>query len=644
MLLQMRSVTRGAVALVILGFISLAMVVFLIPGGTNMLPSQDLAQVGSRKVTPAQLSRELENYLRQARNQGQSASQAEAIEAGFHLRLLERLIGRAAMEAYSDKIGVSASDAQIAAYIRDLPAARNELSGQFDRAAYNQLLIQFGYAKGGAGGQTVADEEAFEVEIRNQLTATMLMQAMVSGARAPSSFGKLVLAYESERRTVSLAEAPAALAGALPAPNEAQVQAFYEENASNLTLPEYRALVLVQARPADFVSRVNVPEAQLREEFESRRAGLTQPETRSFFRLAVADEAQARDAVARLGRGQAPQAVARALGAQLTRGENQTRDQIADSAIAEAVFTTAANGPARAVQGQLAPWTVVKVTAITAPVAPSFAQAHDLLRQEIALEQASDLLQAAIASYEEARASGTPAAEAARAAGLPVATIGAIDAQGRTPEGEQVDTLPVDMVQVAFETAEGEASDFLPVGDADVVLAVTRVTPSAVRPLEAVRVQLVQAWLARERGRRLREIGDEIVAAINGGQSFAAVARARRLNVMVASREIDRQTAAQLPARELAGLMFSARQGQAVTSLRGDGGAMYIAYVENIERADPAAVPEQVESGRLQLQPALDESLGEAVQNEIVRIAEPRRNQRLIEQLYNSGQTNDPAQ
>lgn len=632
MLLQLRHLTRGWIAYVLLFLLAVAFAIWGVNDVFSGVGSQNVAQVGSRAVTPAQLSRELELYLRQMRNEGNNVSQADAVEAGLHLRLLESLIARAAVGSYAEKVGVSASDAQVATQIRDFPPVQNALSGQFDPAAYDRFLGELRYSR-----------TEFEAEMRNQLTAAMLMEAMVAGARAPSSFGKLVLAYESERRTVSLAEAPASLAGAIPQPNEAQVQAFYEESAPNLTLPEYRALVLVQARPADFVARVNVPETQLREEFETRRAALTQPERRSFFRLAVASEAQAQDAVARLGRGETPEAVATALSAQLTRGDQQTRDQIADSAVADAVFTMAANAPASAVQGQLAPWTVVRVSAVSTPAAPSFAQVRQQLHDEIALEQASDLLQAAIASFEDARASGTAVADAARAAGLPVATIAAVDAQGRTREGEQVEALPADMIQVAFETAEGEASDFLPVGDADVVIGVTGVTPSTVRPLEEVRTELVQAWLTRERARRLREIGDEVVAAINGGEAFAAVTRARRLNVLVSSLEIDRQTAMQLPARELAGLMFSARQGRAVSSLRSDGGAMYIAYVENIARTDPATAPELVENGRMQLQQGLAESLGEAVQNEIVRRAEPQRNQRLIDQLYNPAETDDAA-
>ena len=631
MLAQLRNLTRGWIAYALLFLLAVAFAMFGVNDVFNGVSGQNVAQVQGRSITPQQLSRELGNYLTQMRQQGQNVSQAEAIEAGLHNRILESLIARAAVEAYAQKVGVSASDAMVAERIRTFPATLNPMSGQFDVTAYDRFLQQYGYSR-----------PEFETEMRNELTANMLFDALTVGTRTPSSFGKLALAYESERRTVSLAEAPASAVGQIPAPNDAQIQAFYEENQASLQVPEFRSLVIVRATPVDFIARVDVPEARLREEFEARRAGLATAERRSFYRIAVADQARANDAVARLGRGEAPEAVAQAVGGQITRGADQTRDEIADAAVAEAVFTAAANAPARAVQGQLA-WAVVRVTGVTAATQADFAQVRDQLRQEIAAEEAGELLQTAIGAFEEARAAGTAVAEAARAAGLPMTEIASVSAQGLTPQGQQIEGLPPELLQVAFETNEGEASDFLPFGDADMVIAVTSVTPSTVRPLEEVRAQLVDAWIGRERARRLQELGAEIVAAINGGQAFDAAVRERRFNLLVNSRELDRGTAAQLPARELAALMFSALQGQAVTSVRADGGAVYVAVVENIQRTDPATAPEQVEAGRLQVQQSISQSIGEAVQNDIVAAANARRNQRVLDQQFNNRPADDAA-
>ncbi|MEJ0061126.1 MAG: SurA N-terminal domain-containing protein [Terricaulis sp.] len=485
--------------------------------------------MAGQTVTARELSREMELFLRRQRSDGNNVTQAQAVEAGIHTRLLESIIERRAVVALARNMGVQASHKQVGDAIRQIPAVQNPLTGTFDRNEYVRFLSEARYS-----------EPEFENEVRGDLSARMLISALTAGARAPSSFGALVLAYETERRTVSVAEAPAPLAGNIPQPDAGQLQDFYEDNAAALQLPEYRALTLVFARRADFMARVDVPEQRLREEFEARRAGLTQAEKRSFVQLSAPDEARARDAAARLARNEDPAAVAQALGLQVVRYEQQEASGIADPTIAQAVFALPARAAPTAVRGRLTPWAAVKLETITPAVAPSFEDERASLREAIAADEAETLLNDAVSAFEEARAGGTPVAEAARASQLAVVTVPAIDAQGLTPTGEPAEALldqPA-LVQTAFDTQEGEASDFMPSGDADVIVSVDSITPASTRPLDSVRAQLIAAWISRERVRRLEEIGSEVTAAVRGGQSFAAAARAHRLTIAVQSQPL----------------------------------------------------------------------------------------------------------
>jgi hypothetical protein len=196
-----------------------------------------------------------------------------------------------------------------------------------------------------------------------------------------------------------------------------------------------------------------------------------------------------------------------------------------------------------------------------------------------------------------------------------------------------------------FATAEGEATDFTPVGEADVIISVDGVTPSYVRPLEEVRPQLTEVWIGRERARRLRDMAQDVTEAVRGGQSFAAAARANRFNVLVSSQSIDRQLAGQIPARGLASQIFAGQPGAVVSDARADGQAMLVAVVEQINRVDPAERPQDVEAVRVQLQRSLQESFATALQDEIVRRAGVRRNERLLNQTFRqSGAEDDAAQ
>lgn len=634
MLRQMRSFTRSWIAYVLLFVLAVAFAIWGVNDVFSGTGSRNVAQVGGAAITPAQLSRELDIELRNIRANGGSLSQQDAVNEGMHRALLERLIARQALTNYAEKIGVHASNAQVAEYIRTMAPTQNPVTGTFDEAAYDNLLRQLRFTR-----------PEFEHEIRGDLTRQMALEALAIGVRTPSSFGAIALAYDGESRVVSIAQAPMSLVGAVPAPNDAQLQAFWEESQEMLRVPEFRALTLVYARPADFLARVDVPEARLREEFEARRAALTQPERRSYVRLSAQTEEQANDAAARINRGETPDAVATALSLQITRGDNQTRAEVPDARVAEAVFAAPAR-QARAVRGQLAAWVVVRVETITAPVAPNLAAIHDELRDAIAHDEAAELLNTAVSGFEDARSGGASIVEAARQNGLTVVSVAAVEAGGRDPNGAPVAALQdqQELLRTAFQTPEGEASDFMPVGDADVIVSVDGITPARVRALDEVRADLTQAWIQRERGRRLREMTDEMIAAVRGGQSFAAAARARRFELVVPSQEVNRRASAQIPARSLSSQIFAAAEGDVVSDSRIDGGAILVAVVERINRINPAEHPQEVEAARARMQvdnpftraedDGVAPSFGESLQNEIVHRANVRRNERLIDQTF----------
>ncbi|WP_228126721.1 peptidylprolyl isomerase [Candidatus Viadribacter manganicus] len=647
MLLQFRNITRGWIATIIVGLVGLATVLFLIPNsGFNIGGSNAVANVGGRDITPPELTREMELTLRGERANGNNISQQEAVDAGLHLRLLEGMINRVAMYVYADKVGVSASDLMVANRIREIPAVHNAVTGAFDETSYEAFLQQMRYT-----------QPEFERDVRGDLTTQMLIQSLATGIRAPSSFGALTYAFDSETRVISVAEAPASAVGTIPQPNDAQVQAFYEDNEQALRLPEFRALTLVYARPSDFAGRVEVPEARIREEFDARVATLTQPERRTYVRITATSETQANDIAARLNRGESAAAVAQALGLQVTRGENQTQAEVPDDAVGAAVFSARVRGPAVAARASLSPFVVVRVESSTPAVTPTYAEHRDELRNAIAADEAHDLLSSAISAFEEARAGGASLADAARANGLPTVTIAAVEAGGRDQQGRPVEALAgsEQVLSVAFQTAEGEATDFTPAGDADVIAGVDRIIPASVRPLAEVRAELVEGWIQRERARRLRELGEQITAAVNGGQTLAQAAAANRARVVVASRTLDRRSAMQGLPQGLASQTFGAAEGAAISEV-GRAGVL-VAVVEHINRPDiSAADPQILEATRTYAErPCLQQALQagappycgvstsvmEAIQGEIVSSANPRRNEAVITSVYRASNATD---
>jgi peptidyl-prolyl cis-trans isomerase D len=631
MILQFRKFSKSFFAAIILGLVGLAMVLFLPSGQFSAITSTDLAKVGDYSITPRQVTRDLQRELRIRREQqGQNITQQEAIEAGLHNQILDGLITRHAFYAFADKIGVSASDRQVADAIREIPQVLNPVTGQFDEMAYANFLRQIEYS-----------QPEFESVARGDMSQQMLLEALVAGIRSPSSYGALMLSYQSETRVVSIAELPASAIGAIDAPTAEQLQTFYEENARALQVPEFRALTFVIARVEDFLPRVDVPAEQLERELDARRAAATTPERRSYVRFTAQSQEQANEIAQRLGRGETPTAIASAMNVQTARGDNHTRAEVLDEAVAEAVFEMTAGAPARVVRGRLAPFVVVRVDSVTAAEAPDLAALREQTRTAIAMDQAADLLNTAIEAFEDARSAGATPADAARQHGLSVLNVPPVTAQGLTQEGAPIEALAAleEPMRAAFEIPENESSDFLPFDGGDVIVSVDRIIPESVRPLDDVREELIEGWIRRERGRKLQEAGREVLESLREGANLADVARANRMTIAVRSQRINRQEAAQIPARGLAPQIFEARVGDAVSDLRADGGAVLVAVVESIDRADPAEAPQLVEQIRAQDSQVLTNTFVESIADEVVRRMRPSRNERLLERTFTPNPT-----
>lgn len=643
MLRQLRGATRGWVSGVFLFIMAALFVIFLGSGNSTIFDAflhpagaNNLATVGGVSITPNQLDREIELTLRRMRNNGQDVSRSDAIGQGLHLQLLQNLIERRAVADYAKRLGIVASDAQVANAIREAHVAENPLTGTFDRGRYLQFLQEIRYS-----------QPEFEQEQRNDIASTMVLDAMTTGTRAPASFGALLLAYESERRMISVAAAPAALVGNVAPPTDAQLQAYYQELAQALRTPEYRTLTLVFARPADFAARVTVPEDRIRQEFESRRASLTTPEKRTFVQISAPDQARAQQAATRLGQGEAPDAVAHALGLQFVRSADVARDAVPDPNVANAVFGMARGAAPAAVRGSLSPWVAVKLEAITPAVEPSYAAQHDAIRDELARSDASDQLNDAMDGFETARSAGTSIADAARANHLTVVNVPAVDQRGMTPEGQPAEAL-VDqprLIQTAFQTNEGEVSEFMPLGDNGyALLSVDHIRPPSTRPLAEVRPQLTQAWIARERGRRLDALATQVKEAVAQGQPFAAAARAKGLTMAATSQPVFRQNVQQSPIAFMAAEIFGAHPGEVVSATRPDGAGMLVAIVEDISHVQASQAPQRVEQNRQQIQQSLGESAFEAIASIIVDQAKPKRNEAQIRAFAEQAQGQTPQQ
>src|SRR5678816_621840 len=152
--------TRNIVILLFAILMAVSLVIFYAPGRTanSIDPSKNtdvVAKVGSRNVTVADVARMRENYTRMF------GSRINLAQLGGNKRIVDGLIGRHVIAQEAERLGLGASDAELAEKIRK---RYSDASGTFvglDR--YKELVTsQYG------------DIEIFENEMRDEIAQDKL--------------------------------------------------------------------------------------------------------------------------------------------------------------------------------------------------------------------------------------------------------------------------------------------------------------------------------------------------------------------------------------------------------------------------------------------------------------------------------------
>jgi peptidyl-prolyl cis-trans isomerase D len=462
-----------------------------------------------------------------------------------------------------------------------------------------------------------------------------------AGAAAPDALAKPLLRWLLEQRAATLVTLRPADAPEPPAPTEAQLRRFHENNPERFSTPEYRDATVAVLSADRLMREVEVTEAEIAAAYEARPERFVTPERRALEQVLVQDEATARE-IAALWRGGADfaavTAAAEAAGGSaldlgLTDRAGLPLPELADPAFA--LPQGGVSDPVRTPFG----WHVLRVSRIEPGQTRPLAEARETLRREIAAEKAADIAFERANRVEDALAGGATLAEAAERFNLGFAQV-TTDAQGLRPDGQPVE-LPVieaarePLLRAVFSAAQGAPPRLRETEAGFVAVDVRSVTPPALRPFEAVEPAVREAFLADARRRAQEERATALLAAVRtGGKTLAEAAREAGLG----SREVggigrDPRQAGAVPA-ELIAPLFELKQGEATMVPTRDGG-FAVAQVTEITGADPEAPAnaDTLAALRREAEQAVAQDLELQFLAALRERADARVNPRLVEQL-----------
>ena len=597
-----RKASRSWVAAILIGLLVISFALFGINDVFRGAIGNDLAVVDGKPVTQQEFRAEFDRVVKGAAEQAQrEITTAEAREGGLDTRTLDQLVADRVFGAYTERLGIVPTEEQLQTAIAGIERFQDPQTRQFSQAAYQQALQ----------GLNMTPVE-FESRVRIDLGRQMLLTAALAGMTTPKVLARQVLAYATERRDVTIIPVPATLVGGPTQPTDAQVQALYDESREALMQPETRDLTVVSAEVSGFLAGVTVDEAQIRAVFEQRKEQLGTPARVSFVQIVAPDMAKAQAAAERLRRGEAAEAVARALGLgePLTYTDAPARDIRAGPVAGEVM--EAGVGDVIAIDGSLNK-AAVRITGVRPAVAASFEEFAASARQQFRQQAGAQALTVATETYDAAIEEGASVADAARRAGFNVTTLKGVTAQGVDPRtGQPLAALAEagPALAQAFGLAQGDATELAPAGaDRYVALVVDSITPSAPPPLASIRAEVVQEWQRRDLAKRLEARGKELLeAAKKDGLEVAA--RAANLPVRTQPEPLQRGQGGQA----LTNAVFGAKAGEIVLAPVANGVEYAVIRVDKISRDDEAAAGDRLAQAGQQVQQSLQNDLVSLIQ------------------------------
>ncbi|MEX1060223.1 MAG: peptidyl-prolyl cis-trans isomerase [Methyloceanibacter sp.] len=519
---------KGAGRLAGLILIGLLVISFAVWGIADIFTGygkQTLIRVGDTEITPQDYLRAQQEVLRAMSAQaGRSLSLQEARALGLDSRVLERLIGGAAVDNHARALHLGISDAALLEDIMKDPAFKDP-TGNFSPLAFQQALHSIGM-----------NEQGYLVSLRERNLRRQILTTIGEVVNSPAILVNVLNSYNGETRTLRYVLVPSNVAGTIPDPSEEDLKRYYDNHQSKFTQPEYRKVGVLAVTPETVKDQVEITEADLRAAYEANKEQLGKPERRQLQQIAFPDLSAANAAYQKIQSGTDFVALAKEQGVSESDIDlgNVSRAELADPTIAEAAFSLEVNKVSQPVAGKLGSVVLLRVTAIEPGKTPTFEEAKADLEKKLLKERASGAIFDLHDKIEDQLASGATMSEVAGKLTLNYELVDQVDRDGRKPDGSTV-TLPAqkELLNAVFATDTGVENDPIDAKDEGVIwYEVLGIVPEQLKPFDQVKDEVAKDWRTDEVRTRVAKYAQDLVSGLNGGKTLEDVAKDLNVEVL----------------------------------------------------------------------------------------------------------------
>lgn len=579
---------KGAATWVAKIFIGLLVASFAVWGVADIFGGygqRTVATVGETEI-PAQAYQEaLRQRMQSVREQiGRGMTMAEARQFGIDQQVFLELLREAALDNQGDAMHLGISDEAIAERIMREEAFQDE-TGRFDKARFLQILRANGFSEG-----------TFIARQHDAYVRQQLVQTVGQPVQPPKAFIDAANIYRNETR--KLKYFMIGMDGIEPVADtdEETLKKYFELNKNSYAIPEMRKFGIIALLPEEIAKTVPVTDEELKARYEETRDSFKEPERRRVKQMSFPDEKAAQEAYEKIKAGSTFEEIAGER--DLTEADTGlglvAKSDLVDPKVAEAAFALAQGEVSEPVQGTFAT-VLLKVEEIQPAKTTSFEDAKQTVRERIALERASDVINEKHDQIEDERASGAGLKAVAETLGLDYRTVDAVDRSGKGSDGQPVKGLPNAnaLLNGVFSSEPGLENDPIETDDHGLVwYDVIEIIPTRIPPLEEVREEVRADWRANEERERLAEKARNLVKQAEAGKSLDEIASG--LGVEVKKTEAFKRAAdvEGLPRAAIAQAFALPKDGYG--SAAADDGRQRVVF--QVVAIEPPAAPDSNES------------------------------------------------
>ena len=587
----LRAATKGWVAKVLLGLLVLSFAVWGISDAfINSGQGDQVMEAGNSSVSQTEYRLAFDRQLQVLSQQfGQRVSSEQARSFGIDRQVAGQLASGLVLDELASSLNLGLSKDRLATLTAEDPAFQGA-NGQFERFRFDQALRNAGMRP-----------EDYLLNREQVAKRQQIVESAMDGTTVPKAFLEAMSIYDAETRDVNYIVLPTSLVA--PAePTEADLTTYFETNKTRYRKPEYRDFRYLRLSPEDVAAQVPIEDSVIREDYDRNIARFTTAEQRRIEQIVFPNIDDATVALDRIKAGETFEDILADRG--ITVGDallgTVTKADISDSTVADAAFALEENAVSDVIAGIFGP-ILLRVTAISEAKVEPYEAVKDTLKNELALNEGSNMVLELHDTYEDARGGGDSMAEAASKIGLTLTEQLGVDRSGAKSDGTILRDLPVQpqLLGAVFEADIGEDAPPLLLGASGFVwYDVVDITPDRDATLEEVRVQVSADWTRDETARLLGEKAQALVDALNVGTSLETIATDNSLTIANATRIARDSTDAALGANGIAAA-FGGSDDHAAVVTAPDGESQIILQVNTVNRpnADIQLIDAQTQSG-----------------------------------------------